>query len=89
MWGCREHWFKLPKSLRDAIWKEYRPGQEHDGTPSERYVVIAALVQEWIAGNVHVRPDGRIDLLKETNEEFERRLAKNIASSHKGGVRNG
>jgi len=20
MWGCKKHWFKLPKSLRDKIW---------------------------------------------------------------------
>ncbi len=28
MWGCKQHWFKLPKRLRDAIWAEYVPGQE-------------------------------------------------------------
>jgi hypothetical protein len=50
----------LPKPLRAAIWKEYRPGQEADGTPSERYIVTAMLVQEWIAGRIEIRPDGSV-----------------------------
>ncbi|MGH8572085.1 MAG: hypothetical protein ACREX8_05860, partial [Gammaproteobacteria bacterium] len=36
MWGCREHWFRLPKLLRDEIWATYRPGQEIDKEPSLR-----------------------------------------------------
>jgi hypothetical protein len=79
MWGCREHWFKLPKPLRDAIWKEYRPGQEKDGTPSQRYLVVAQLVQEWIVGNIRVLPDGRIET-REANEDFERRIVSNIGA---------
>ena len=69
MWGCKEHWFKLPKALRDGIWKEYRPGQEQDGKPSTRYLAMAALVQEWIAGRIRVNKDGSIDTA-ETNEDF-------------------
>ncbi len=49
MWGCKSHWFALPKYLRDAIWKAYRPGQEIDMKPSEEYLAIARKVQEWIA----------------------------------------
>lgn len=60
MWGCKEHWFKLPKPLRDQIWKEYRPGQEVNGTPSARYVVTAHLVQMWIAGKIEIRADGSV-----------------------------
>lgn len=62
MWGCREHWFKLPKVLRDAIWREYRPGQEITKTPNTRYVATAALVQAWIAGKVEIRKDGSVFL---------------------------
>jgi len=65
MWGCREHWFKLPKPLRDAIWKEYMPGQEKTKTPSDRYLVVAALVQGWIAGKVTVNKDGSIIVLED------------------------
>ena len=49
MWGCKEHWFRLPKALRDRIWATYIPGQEISGTPSGAYVEAAAAVQEWIA----------------------------------------
>ena len=49
MWGCRPHWFRLPKVLRDRIWAAYRPGQEQTGTPSEAYLRVACEVQEWIA----------------------------------------
>jgi hypothetical protein len=48
MWGCREHWYRLPKSLRDRIWRAYRPGQEKDQTPSREYVQVARDVQDWI-----------------------------------------
>lgn len=47
MWGCRPHWFKLPKFLRDAVWRHYRPGQEITKTPSGRYVAVARIVQLW------------------------------------------
>jgi hypothetical protein len=65
MWGCREHWFKLPKSLRDQVWKEYRPGQEIDKRPSMRYLAVAALVQGWIAGDVTINKDGSIFVHKD------------------------
>lgn len=60
MWGCREHWFKLPKVIRDAIWKHYRPGQETDKRPSTEYLAAAALAKGWIAGKVIINPDGSI-----------------------------
>lgn len=48
MWGCRQHWFTLPKSLRDRIWATYRPGQEITKTPSAAYIEAAQAVQAWI-----------------------------------------
>lgn len=48
MWGCRPHWFALPKSLRDRVWATYRPGQEVDATPSREYVEVAMEIQRWI-----------------------------------------
>ena len=47
MWGCKPHWFRLPKRLRDQIWATYRPGQERDRNPSEAYLAVADEVQEW------------------------------------------
>lgn len=40
MWGCRTHWFSLPKAVRDAVWREYRSGQEVDKRPSPRYLAV-------------------------------------------------
>lgn len=65
MWGCKEHWFKLPRVLRDAVWKAYRPGQEVTKTPSPEYLAVAALVQGWIAGKVIVNKDGSVQVLED------------------------
>lgn len=51
LWGCKEHWFKLPKSLRGLIWATYRPGQEKDMRPSQAYLDAANKVQAWIREN--------------------------------------
>lgn len=50
MWGCKKHWFRLPRGYRQAIWSAYRPGQETDKTPSEEYLRIANFVQVWCRG---------------------------------------
>ena len=54
MWGCKQHWFSLPKNLRDQIWVTYEPGQEVALTPSEEYLVVAQRVQDWILENACV-----------------------------------
>ena len=60
MWGCKKHWFTLPKILRDAIWRTYRPGQEVDKNPSEDYLHEADRVQLWCHGyNAGVRAQTR------------------------------
>lgn len=48
VWGCKPHWYALPKELRDRIWRAFRPGQEKTMTPSREYVLAARAVQEWI-----------------------------------------
>ena len=48
MWGCRPHWFKLPKRIRDKIWATFRPGQETAMTPSGAYVEAVREAEEWI-----------------------------------------
>jgi hypothetical protein len=54
LFACKAHWFSLPKHLRDAIWRHYRPGQERDKNPSAAYVAAARAAQEYLAG---VRPE--------------------------------
>ena len=50
-WGCRAHWYALPRALRTKIWQAYRIGQEEDGSPSRRYVEVAREVQDWVNKN--------------------------------------
>lgn len=40
---CRAHWYALPKKIQDAIWREYRPGQEIDKKLSLRYLAVQRL----------------------------------------------
>lgn len=50
LWGCKQHWFRLPAALRARIWRAYRPGQEKDLRPSAEYIEAAKAVQAWITG---------------------------------------
>jgi hypothetical protein len=50
---CRAHWYSLRKPLRDAIWREYRHGQENDKRPSPRYLAV----QQRAVAEVAFRPN--------------------------------
>jgi hypothetical protein len=50
MWGCKQHWFKLPQHIRDGIWQTYKAGQEITKTPSREYMQAAKAAQDWIKG---------------------------------------
>lgn len=58
MWGCGEHWRALPRRLKDAIWREYRVGQEENMSPSHAYLDVAREVDEWIRNEI-ARTGGR------------------------------
>lgn len=45
MWGCREHWLRLPEPLRDEISVSY--GADPTGAEYDR--LVAKAVQWWIA----------------------------------------
>lgn len=53
MWGCKMHWFSLPKKIRDAVWREYRSGQEIDKQPSLRYLAVQRLAVAHTAFKPH------------------------------------
>jgi hypothetical protein len=53
MFACKAHWFALPKKIRDAIWREYRPGQENDKNPSLRYMAVQRLACAHLAFKPH------------------------------------
>ena len=48
-WGCKDHWYRLPREIRTWIWRAYHIGQEQSGRPSTDYVAAARAAQEWIA----------------------------------------
>lgn len=48
MWGCRKHWYNLPRTIRNRIWNTYECGQEVKGTPSKDYLAAAQEAQDWI-----------------------------------------
>ena len=50
MWGCKSHWFTLPKVIRDRIWSLYSPGQEERRDPSQDYLDYMHRVEMWCRG---------------------------------------
>jgi hypothetical protein len=53
MMMCKSHWYALPKATRDAIWREYRRGQEVDKSPSIRYLAVQRLAVAQVAFRPH------------------------------------
>lgn len=53
LWGCYSCWRKLPKHLRDEIWRTFEPGQEVDLSPSDEYLEVADKIQRWIKEHGH------------------------------------
>lgn len=47
MWGCKDHWGMIPKSLRNGLWDAYQIGQEDTG-PSPDYIQAETRIQSWI-----------------------------------------
>lgn len=56
MFMCKRHWYSLRKPLRDAIWAEYKPGQERTKTPTLRYLAV----QQRAIGEVAFRPHDEV-----------------------------
>lgn len=53
MFMCRDHWRRLPRKFKNAIWREYRPGQERSKTPTARYMAV----QQMAIGTIAFRPN--------------------------------
>lgn len=47
LWGCKKHWFMVPKEMKEELLKHYRPGQEIDKDPSEEYIDAAMDIYYW------------------------------------------
>jgi hypothetical protein len=54
---CKRHWFQLPKPMRDAVWREYNPGQEEGRAEvTQAYLEVTDQAINWLAqkeGLVH------------------------------------
>src|SRR5690242_11561315 len=59
MFCCKPHWYALPKKIRDAIWAEYREGQENDKQPSSRYMAV----RRFACAQLAFKPDSAADAL--------------------------
>lgn len=46
---CAPHWRRLPRATQQAIWREYRPGQERTKDPSARYMAVQRLAVAQVA----------------------------------------
>ncbi len=57
MFMCKKHWFSLPKPMRDAIWRTYRPGQCDDWNITHEYAEAARDAVRFIAAREGVEPD--------------------------------
>ena len=53
MFMCKFHWYALPNKIRDAIWDEYRPGQEIRKNPSLRYLAVQRLACAYSVFKAH------------------------------------
>lgn len=68
MWGCRAHWFTLPKYLRDRIFACYRIGQEDSRVKvSPSYIIVAKETRAWIMD--HYGANQRFEEVLEKEQE--------------------
>lgn len=51
LWGCREHWYMLPRHLRMKVWAAYKIGQEKTMNVSSEYIKVMKELREWINAN--------------------------------------
>lgn len=49
MFMCKQHWYMLPKDMRDKVWALYRPGQEVTKDPSMAYLNHAMACVNFVA----------------------------------------
>jgi hypothetical protein len=60
---CLTHWRALPQKIKDAVWREYRPGQERDKKPSLRYLAVQRIACAYSV----FRPDDETAALQAIN----------------------
>ena len=48
IWGCKRHWFMLPKDIRDWVLSTYEKGINMHLTPTRAYLDATKAAQDWI-----------------------------------------
>jgi hypothetical protein len=43
LWGCAPHWYRIPKPLRDELWRAWRAGT------MDEHARASANIDRWIA----------------------------------------
>jgi hypothetical protein len=56
MWGCREHWYRLPSSVRVLLGRAYRRGMNDGNHPNRRYVRAHHTALAWAIAFESGRP---------------------------------
>jgi hypothetical protein len=49
MFMCKPHWYRLPRTMRRAVWVAYVPGQEVRKDPSAHYLQVARTAIDYLA----------------------------------------
>ena len=57
---CKKHWFMVPRSIQNRVWRAYRPGQEEDKRPSREYLLAARDAVVAVAEREGREPDTRL-----------------------------
>lgn len=76
MWGCKAHWFTLPKVIRDRIWRAYSAGQEERMDPSREYIEAARAAEKWCVEYIEAKAkkeSRQLDLYNARADEASRR----------------
>lgn len=60
MWGCRKHWYMVPRDIRLQIVQTYREGQCKDWKPSRAYLVAARAAVVVLADREGKTPDTKL-----------------------------
>jgi len=51
-WGCRAHWWRLPKVFRDQIIAAYAKAGDVRADPSEEYMKAEDAAREWAISQI-------------------------------------
>lgn len=51
MFMCFHHWRMVPKTMQNAVWTNYVPGQEQRKDPTDEYLRVTREAIEFVAAS--------------------------------------